>query len=149
MNPINARRLAACVLLGLLMGGSALAAAAEPAAGTACGRISTFDVAPRQQDLHAAVIISVDGELPGPRNADAWRVTPGKHVLKVAERIDSKYLSFNNRQRNAGDPYRTLDVDVPADTTVLVAARLLSSTDAASGAWWEPVAWKEVHEPCR
>jgi len=123
-------------------------AAADEADHEACGRISTFDVAPRQEKLHEATVISVDGELPGPRNADSWRVSAGHHVLKVGERIDSRYLDLNDRQRNAGRRYKTLEVEVPADTTLMIAARLESSR-WNNGDYWQPVVWKEVGEPCR
>ena len=39
-----------------------------------CGRISDFDVAPRQQQLHAATIIAIDGITPGPFGAKAYPV---------------------------------------------------------------------------
>src|SRR6185312_13553146 len=80
-----------------------------------CGRISDFDVAPRQQHLHAAKIISIDGVSPGPSGARSYRVGAGPHTLKVSEQIESRYLSFNDRQRNGGtssDHYKMLQVDV-------------------------------------
>ena len=119
-----------------------------------CGRISDFDVAPRQQQLHAATIISIDGKLPGPSGSHAYRVAAGTHEVKVAERIDDRYLSFNDRARNAGvssNRYKTLVVDVAPDTTTLVAARLNEAerNNPANGAYWDPVAWKQTAEPCR
>lgn len=149
MNRIIGTGLALCAACALSLPGHATAADGQPeAGGEACGRISTFEVAPRQEKLHDATIISVDGQLPGPRNADAWRVSAGHHVLQVGERIDSRYLSFNDRQRNSGDRYKTLEIDVPANTTLLVAARLDSSR-WDNGNYWQPVVWKEVSEPCR
>lgn len=135
---------AACALPGRVA-----AADGQPGpGGQACGRISTFEVAPRQEKLHDATIISVDGQLPGPRNADAWRVSAGHHVLEVSERIEPRYLSFNERLRNSGTRYKRLEIDVPADTTLLIAARLDSSR-WDNGNYWQPVVWKEVSEPCR
>jgi hypothetical protein len=143
-------------------GGSAVATAvqtAAPAAASAstsagCGRISDFDVAPRQQQLHAAKIISIDGVTPGPTGATSYRVTVGQHVLKVAERIESRYLSFNDRLRNSGsnrDQYKSLTVDVAPDTTVLIAARLNDDkrNEWQGGAYWDPIAWKQTTESCR
>lgn len=128
---------------------------ADPAATAAtegCGRISEFDVGPRQQDLHGAKIISIDGSLPGPTNAKTYRVTPGPHTLQVSERIESRYLSFNDRLRNSNtDRYKTLVVDVLPNTTTLIAARLNPDrrTEWKNGAYWDPVAWKQIAEPCR
>ena len=119
-----------------------------------CGRISDFDVAPRQQHLHAAKIISIDGVSPGPSGARSYRVGVGPHTLKVSERIESRYLSFNDRQRNSGtssDHYKLLQVDVAPDTTTLIAARLNEDRrdQWQHGAYWDPVAWKQVDEACR
>lgn len=121
---------------------------------TGCGRISDFDAAPRQQQLHGAKIISIDGTTPGPSTAKAFRVEAGQHVLKVAERIESRYLSFSDRLRNTGrtdQRYKTLTVDVEPNTTVLIAARLNpdKATDWQDGGYWDPVAWKQVAETCR
>jgi hypothetical protein len=136
--------------------GSATAATATAggvAAAAACGRISDFDVAPRQQQLHAAKIMSIDGVTPGPTGTRSYRVEAGQHVLKVAERIESRYLGFNDRLRNSGmasEHYKTLTVDVAPDTTSLIAARLNEDErdQPKDGAYWDPVAWKQVAEPC-
>ena len=136
----------------LAAGGGAAPAADPVAAADGCGRISEFDVGPRQQDLHGAKIISIDGSLPGPTNAKTFRVTPGPHTLQVSERIESRYLSFNDRLRNSSpDRYKTLVVNVAPDTTTLIAARLNPDkrTEWKDGAYWDPVAWKQIAEPCR
>ena len=119
-----------------------------------CGRISDFDVAPRQDHLHAAKIISIDGITPGPTGTRAFRVTAGTHTVKVGEQIESRYLSFNDQQRNGGVSsarYKTLSVDVAPDTTTLIAARLNEDqrSNPQGGAYWDPVAWKQTTESCR
>ena len=133
-------------------GGPRTVAIADSAAG--CGRISDFDVAPRQQQLHGAKILLIDGVTPGPSGATSFRVTPGSHVVTVVNEIDSKYLPFNDMQRNSGTSrshYKKLTVDVRPDTTTLIAARL--NTDQRNewqrDAYWDPVAWKQVTESCR
>lgn len=118
-----------------------------------CGRISDFDTAPRQQQLHGAKIISIDGRTPGPSGSKAYRVTAGTHEVKVAEDIESRYLSFSDRARSSGPAtrrYKTLAVDVAPGTTTLIAARLIESerNNPTDGAYWEPVAWKQVEEAC-
>lgn len=143
----------------LSIGDDKAAAADSPPAPNAtgahgCGRISDFDVAPRQQQLHAARVISIDGRLAGPTDSHTFRVDAGRHVLQVAEQIEPRYLSFNDRLRNSGrngDRYKTLDVDVAPGTTVMIAARLNPDkrTEWQNGAFWDPVAWKQVAEACR
>jgi hypothetical protein len=127
------------------------AAGAVPPVASGCGRISDFDSAPRQQQLHKAKIISIDGALPGPSGASSYRVAAGSHTVKVGEQIENRYLSFNDRARMANDDYKTLHIDVPADTTVLVAARLNEDkrSDPRNGGYWDPVAWKQIPEGCR
>jgi hypothetical protein len=122
-------------------------------AGEGCGRINDFDVAPRGQQLHKATIITIDGKTPGPHGSQAFRVGTGTHVLKVGEQIESKYLAFNDRARNAqlGGGYKEITVNVAPDTTYLIAARLNDAQrdNPLHGAYWDPVMWKEVPETCR
>lgn len=127
---------------------------ASAVAAQGCGRLSDFDTAPRQQQLHAARIMSIDGVTPGPTGTQAFRVAAGTHVLKVAERIENRYLAFSDRLRNAGlqsERYKTLKVDVAPDTTVLIAARLNEDkrNEPTNGAYWDPVAWKQMPEACQ
>lgn len=141
--------------------GTQLAAAAPSERGiggggdamSGCGRISDFDSAPRHQQLHAAKIISIDGSTPGPDGAKSYRVAAGTHTVKVAEDIESRYLSFSDRARASGPAtrrYKTLSVDVAPGTTTLIAARLITEqrNNPSDGAYWEPVAWKQVDEAC-
>ena len=135
-------------------GGGSGGAIAAPESTSGCGRISDFDVAPRQQQLHSAKIISIDGVAPGPTGATSFRVAAGSHVVSVANRIENRYLPFNDRARNggvAGSHYKKLTVDVAPDTTTLIAARLNDGklTEWQNDAYWDPVAWKQVAEACR
>jgi hypothetical protein len=136
---------------GAMAAAQGSSAAAAPMSG--CGRINDFDVAPRGQQLHKATIITIDGKTPGPHGSQAFRVDVGTHVLKVGEQIESKYLSFNDRARNAqvGGGYKTITVNVAPDTTYLVAARLNDAQrdNPINGAYWDPLVWKEVPETCR
>lgn len=121
---------------------------------SSCGRISDFDVAPRQQQLHSAKIILIDGQAPGPSGATSFRVAAGQHVVTVVNRIESQYLPFNDMQRNAGVSnahYKKITIDVAPDTTTLIAARLNTDkrNDWQHDAYWDPVAWKQVTETCR
>jgi hypothetical protein len=134
--------------------GEQIATAGGSNAAGGCGRISDFDVAPHQQGLHAAKIISIDGVTPVPQGSHSFRVAAGRHTVKVAELIDSRYLPFNDRLRNAGPSashYKTVEVDVAPDTTSLIAAHLEDDKrgEWKDGAYWSPVAWKRISENCR
>ena len=125
------------------------AATTTPSAG--CGRISDFDVAPRQQHLHRAQLIAIDGNSVGPSGSPSYRLSAGRHTLTVAEEIDARYLSFNSRQRNAGsDSHKQIEVDVKPNTTYFLAARLNMDklNQWRDGAYWDPALWLEKTEHC-
>ena len=132
--------------------GVQLASNAAPTMPTAgCGRISDFDVAPRQQHLHRAQLIAIDGVSVGPSGSPSYRLAAGRHTLTVAEEIDARYLSFNSRQRNAGsDNHKQIDVDVKPNTTYFLAARLNMDklNQWRDGAYWDPALWLEKTERC-
>ncbi len=120
-------------------------------AGSGCGRISTFDVAPRQDKLHEAMLISIDGRLAGVQGQQSFRVEAGQHVVEIAEKIENRYLGINDRQRSAGKVYKRLTIEVAPGTTYHVAAKLDEDkrTQWKDGAYWEPVVWRESSEACR
>ena len=115
----------------------------------ACGRISVFHTAPRSRQLYAAKILSLDGEIPGPRTQDTFRVAPGRHVLEVAEQIDDEDLPqvYSRARRHQN---KTLEIDVQPGVTYMVASQLnlARQRDVPRGGYWDPVVWKEVPEPC-
>lgn len=145
--------------LHLTVGSGTAVASAQDAQGSSassnlgCGRVSIFDVAPRQRDLHAAALISIDGDRSPFAGQTTFRLSAGHHVLKVAERIDGRYLGFNDRLRNSGPDsrYKTLSIEVAPNTTYLLAARLNKDQRNVwqDGAYWDPVIWSETAEACR
>lgn len=122
---------------------------------SSCGRISVFDIAPRRQQLYKAVLIAVDGKLPGPASSEVFRLQPGRHVLRVAEAIDP--VQFDSLQRltrdrhRGGEHYKELEIDVQPGVTYRLAARFNydQRNSIRDGAYWDPVIWTEVAEPCR
>ncbi|HET7843827.1 MAG TPA: PDZ domain-containing protein [Xanthomonadales bacterium] len=125
-------------------------AQAAPAQVGGCGRISVFHIAPRGQQLYRAKVLEIDGEIPGPTNQDTWRVSPGRHTLRVAELIDTNDLpGVYTRARRHKD--KDLVVEVAPDTTLLIAAHLEldNERDVPGNGYWTPVVWKEISEPCR
>lgn len=123
-----------------------------PASG-GCGRISTFDVAPRNQHLYGATILLLDGVTPGPSGTPSFRVRAGTHKLLVAEKIPTRemavgpYASLRSRRDNS----KELTVMVKPNTTALLAARLNTdkAADFSHAAYWDPVIWREIAENCR
>lgn len=146
--------------LGRSIGAAALFAiagsVAAPVAFAAdtCGRISVFDVAPRNQQLYRAVLIAVDGKLPGPTSSSTYRVTPGKHVLRVAEAIEPYQFSGVNqykRDRRGHERYEEIEIDVQPGITYRLAAKfnLDRKHEIRDGGYWDPVIWQEDPESCR
>jgi hypothetical protein len=137
----------------LLVAAAASAQAGQPAPSDSgsCGRISVFDVAPRNQDLYRARLMSIDGRTAGPVGSRTYRVPVGRHTLEVAEAIDVKQFDdVELRQRDQRmDRYKTLEVDVKPDTTYLLAARLIESGRIADGSYWEPVIYGQDNERCK
>ena len=141
--------------LGAAIAGAAVAGTGGGDGVSSCGRVSVFDVAPRTQQLHKAVLIAVDGELPGPSGSETYRLSPGRHVLRVAEAIDAHQfgdLQRMQRDRRRGeDRYKELEIDVQPGITYRLAARFLPEkrNRIRDGSYWEPVIWKELAETCR
>ena len=137
--------------LGLAFVGTPAAQAGD---GDSCARVSTFDAAPRKQKLYPAILIEVDGSLPGPTSSDSFRLSPGKHSLKVAEAIDSRqFIAAQNRDRDGRskhERYKMLEIDAQPGVTYFLAARFIPGqrNQVRSGAYWEPVIWKESKVPC-
>ncbi len=122
------------------------------ASSTACGRISTFDNAPRQQQLHGATLIDIDGRQSPMSGQTSVRVSAGRHILKVGEQIDLRYLGFGQRLRDRGgiERYKTITVDVEADTTYFLAAKINAEhrNEWRDGLYWDPVIWSTSKESC-
>ncbi len=141
--------------LGAALATASLAASAGGDGVSSCGRVNVFDVAPRTENLHAAVLIAIDGELPGPTSSHVYRLEPGKHVLRVAEAIDSHQFGDLQRltrdRRNRDDHYKELTIDVQPGITYRLAARFIpeNRNRIRTGEYWEPVIWKEIAETCR
>jgi hypothetical protein len=124
-----------------------LPAAATAATGAACGRVSTFHLAPRGERLYPARVLSIDGAIPGPADQDTYRLAPGSHRIEVAEAIDAQDLPAAFSRRRAALGRKTFEVVVEPGTTHLVAARLVDTLGGRD--YWEPVVWKTLAEDCR
>ncbi len=137
------------------LGNTAMAAHMETASsssGGGCGRISTFDVAPRGQHLYHAKIMQLDGKTPGPSGQENYRVSAGPHTLVVSEDIPTREMTGGAMAslRFRQNTHKELVVDVKPNTTALVGAKFRDdkALDFAHGEYWDPVVWREASEGC-
>lgn len=132
--------------------GSAVAAAGAGDR-SSCGRVSTFDAAPRNQRLFPVVVIAIDDRTP-PTSGEAMRLPAGRHRLLLADKIDTQYFNavqLKQRERLGRVRYKALEIDVAAGSTYLLAAKLHGPQrmEIAGGAYWSPLVSRVIPEPCR
>ena len=141
--------------LGGALAGATYASGAGGGDGVSrCGRVSVFDAAPRGKQIYRAVLIAVDGALPGPPSSDVYRLDPGRRRLTVAEAIDPEQFNSvqrTQRDRQGRERYKDLILDVqPGITYRLGAQHILDKRNSIrDNAYWEPVIWAEAAETCR
>lgn len=149
MKPLMLPCLLACGLA------SAAASAAE-----SCGYVTDQRAAvPTSQDIYPVKITRIDGQSTPLRGQPRYRVEAGRHELTLAEQIDPDRLpgaavaQIQRMKRLEKErAYRSFSVDVPADTSLAIGARVLRERlDARSvrdKAYWEPVVWDTRAEAC-
>jgi hypothetical protein len=123
---------------------------AAPVTTAGCGRISTFDVAPRNEHMYHAIILLLDGTTPGPSGQKNYRVAAGEHHLLVAEDIPTLQMGVGEIATLRRDTKKALTVIVKPNTLVMIAAQLHpdKATEFSTGAYWDPVAWREIPQAC-
>ncbi|HZP65017.1 MAG TPA: PDZ domain-containing protein [Rudaea sp.] len=134
--------------LHMELGAAAMAGADVPGGG--CGRISTFDVAPRgEHDYHARILL-LDGVTPGPGNVENYRVAAGVHRLLVAENIPTEQIGVGEFATLRRKTSKELSVTVKPGITSMVAAQLHvdKASQLSNGGYWDPVVWREIPEAC-
>jgi len=139
--------------MAVQIGAAAVAASADaqaPGEAGGCGRISSFDVAPRGERLYGARILLLDGTTPGPDGTRSFRVAAGVHHLLIAENIPTRELGIGEIGTLRRQTSKPLTVTVRPGTKVLIASQLHldRASDLNHGGYWDPVAWKEVAEAC-
>ncbi len=139
--------------LRMQLGAAALAAVAPattnpPAA--SCGRISTFDVAPRGDRQYHAHIVQLDGTTPGPTGQETYRVRAGEHHLLVTEDIPTQQMGVGEIATLRRNTTKPLTMTVAANTTAMVAAQFHpdKASDLAHGTYWDPVVWRAIPQSC-
>lgn len=121
---------------------------ASGAQAAGCGWISDFDIAPRSKNLYEAKIISIDGRPPENSVQRKYKVSPGRHEVVVAERIERNDLALSARFRR--DRHHSLTVDVEPGIRYFVAAKFNHERRFdTQGGYWEPQVWQSRSAPCR
>jgi PDZ domain-containing protein len=139
--------------LHMELGAAALAdtTSANAAAGEGCGRVSTFDVAPRGDHQYHALILLLDGVTPGPRGgSELYRVSAGPHHLLVAEQIPTQQIGIGDMAAQRRKTSKELDIVVKPGYTSMIAAQFHvdKATNIMNGGYWDPVVWREVAASC-
>ena len=123
-----------------------------PSSSSGCGRISTFDVAPRAERIYHATIEQIDGVTPGPTGQETYRVSAGQHKLLVNEDIPTRQVGIgpDATMRSQRDHSKVLLIDVKPDTTVMVGAKFHQdkANNVRSGEYWDPIVWREKGMSC-
>ena len=124
---------------------------------TACGRVSQFDMAPRNRQVYPVRVLAIDGSAPGPSTSDVFRVAPGPHLVRVAELIDPR--EFNGvelRRRSIGRVAQAdITFEVEPGYTYFVGAQSFLQSDRDAVAvqrgreYWAPVVYQRIAEGCR
>ena len=134
------------------LGAAAVADSSPTISSGGCGRISTFDVAPRNERIYHATILLLDGKTPGPSGQENYRVSAGEHKLLVAEDIPVRQMGTGviGSLRSRLDTHKELSVDVKPGTTAMIGAKFHDdkATKFAHGEYWDPVVWREASENC-
>lgn len=130
----------------------------EIAANTAtrgCGRVHVGLKPPVSQELFPIVLHEVDGGMPGPLSNQVFRLSPGRHVLKVSEDIDgTRFTGLQNDHRvrlQRSEMFKYMTLDVEPNTTYRLGVKFFKDKrePIREQRYWEPVVWKQFEENCR
>ena len=132
--------------------GTVAAQTATTSSSSGCGRISTYDVAPRSERVYHATIEQIDGVTPGPSGQETYRVSAGQHKLLVNEDIPTRQIGIgpDATMRSQRDHSKVLIVDVKPDTTMMVGAKFHQdkANNVRTGEYWDPIVWREKGMSC-
>ncbi|WP_237055091.1 PDZ domain-containing protein [Marilutibacter chinensis] len=143
----------------LTLTGTAATADSDPAP-EGCGYVTTRGTLPHVSDrLYPVEIIDIDGG-GRPIDANRHRLPAGLHVVIVSERIeDIRFDPVQRTQRSrmlsrlGARAGKALVIEVRPDTRYRLGARFLDrdlgSRTISENAYWEPLVWQEVEDPCR
>jgi hypothetical protein len=133
--------------------GLALLLASIPAMAD-CGYVSAPAKPPLSEDLYPAEIRRIDGEDLGARKANRHRLAAGKYRLSIQERIGTTPRGYTALRklgnREVALVYKVIEIEVEAGQHYQVAARLHRDRldREHPHAYWEPVVWRVIADPC-
>jgi PDZ domain len=134
------------------LGSVSSAAQTTVSSSSGCGRISTYDVAPRSERIYHATIQQIDGVTPGSSGQEDYRVSAGPHKLLVNEDIPTRQVGIgpDATMRSQRDHSKVLLVDIKPDTTVMIGAKFHQdkANSVRNGEYWDPIAWREKSMSC-
>ena len=124
-----------------------------------CGYVTDSSLPPRSKDLYKAVITQVDGRSTRLRGTNRIRVTSGRHVLTIGERIPGYRLSIRQQRQRARTQqrlmariYKPMVVDIKPGTEYRIGVRLredrLDNDSIRANEYWEPVVWEQRAATC-
>lgn len=136
--------------LRMELGAAAMANADATPSSAGCGRVSTYDVAPRGDHQYHALILLLDGVTPGPRGgAETYRVAAGQHKLLVAEQIPTLQIGVGDMASMRRKTSKEIEITVKPGFTSMIAAQLhVDKATQLNGGYWDPVVWREISESC-
>ena len=138
------KNILAIILLPVLTAGSAYAGDHKNAA---CGQVILDGVAPVTKDVYPVNLNSIDGETVV-NTVDRFALSPGKHTLRVIEKIDAPELSRRNRQGEERVKY--LDIEIEADKLYYLGAQFnrTKRSKIQSGEYWDATVWRVSDGKC-
>lgn len=134
----------------LEMGDGATGGSATPG----CGRVSLVLRPPVSKFMFPVALHEIDGRLGGPLDTEVFRLSAGRHVLKLSELIDgNRFTGVENRDRRQlfrYEQFKYLEIDVQPNTTYRLGVRFIKEHkgEIRSQKYWEPVVWSEASESC-
>lgn len=113
----------------------------------ACGQVSVFFHPPASKDIYPARIHQIDDENYS-RIRHSFRLTPGKHIIKLHELISDPSLTRRGRGIRRA---KAIEINVEADTIYYLGAQFVRSKkySMVKEKYWEPVIWKSEQKQCQ
>ncbi|WP_168204201.1 PDZ domain-containing protein [Aliikangiella coralliicola] len=111
----------------------------------ACGEVSVFFRPPETKDIYPAFINTIDdrGVI---RTRHSFRLSPGKHIIKLHELITDPFLRRTRGMQKA----KPIEIDVKPNMTYYLGAKFIRAKRSRvfKELYWEPVIWRTSEREC-